>query len=217
MPPKFQSSFIPKGPVSISAGVPSAARRVGEKSLLSALAFFIFTVSILLAIGVFGYRFYLEYRIKQMGVALEQARTALNPEAIRELTNLNSRIIAAEALVGAHRLITPLFAFLESSTPASVRFTSFDYSATEEGLTLILNGEAKGYAALALQAQIFNSSRYLRNQIFSDLTLNDRGGVEFSFKALVNPELLVYTAAPAVETEVGTESEPAPSAESNIP
>ena len=179
----------------------ASMRRAGERNFVSTIAYFIFVASVILAIGVFGYRFYLEYRISEMGSDLSQAQAALDAEAIGELTSLNSRIMATKTLVSNHQVMTPLFEFLEDSTLASVRFTDFNYSVEKNVLELNLSGEARGYSALALQSQVFNSSRYFTNSVFSDLKLNERGGVEFTFKTKVNPELLSYTPTliPAIE------------------
>lgn len=192
MPPKFQSSFIPKSPVaSAASGVPMR-QKPKEKSLFSFLASIIFTASVLLALGVFGYKFYLNYSIEQMGVDLENARATLEPEVIRELTRLDNRIISSKKLVAEHQILSPLFEFLEVSTPRTVRFSDFHYLVTEKGIELSMTGEARGYAALALQADIFNKSQYFKDSIFSDLNLNARGDVNFSFKTTVDPSLVSY-------------------------
>ena len=197
MDPKFQSSFIPKGPISSTvtpSGV-SMGRKVKEKSLLSFLALVIFTLSVVLAMGVFGYKFYLKYRIETMGADLERARTTLQPEVIRELTRLDNRIITSRELVAEHQILSPLFKFLEISTPKTVRFNDFSYTMNEFGIELNLMGEARGYAALALQADIFAKSGYFKNAIFSNLNLNSKGDVNFSFKGIVDPTLLSYQRA----------------------
>ena len=194
MDPKFQSSFIPKGPISSTvtpSGV-SMGRKVKEKSLLSFLALVIFTLSVVLAMGVFGYKFYLKYRIETMGADLERARTTLQPEVIRELTRLDNRIITSRELVAEHQILSPLFEFLEVSTPRTVRFNDFRYTMNEFGIELNMRGEARGYAALALQADIFDKSGYFKNAIFSNLSLNEKGDVRFSFKATVDPSLVSY-------------------------
>src|SRR3989344_7203318 len=134
MEPKFQSSFIPKGPTTSSAeGGIQMGRRREEKSLFSFLSAVIFILSILLALGMFGYKFYLKYRIEAMGADLERARAALQPEVIRELTRLDNRIISTKNLISKHQILTPLFEFLEVSTPRTVRFSGFQYSVTEQG------------------------------------------------------------------------------------
>ena len=192
MEPKFQSSFIPKGP--ISSTIPSApmGRKTQEKSLFSFLAWIIFNISVVLALGMFGYKFYLKYSIDQMGVDLENARATLQSEVINELTRLDNRITSSRELILAHQSLSPLFEFLEVSTPRTVRFSDFRYSMTQQGLELSMVGEARGYAALALQAEIFDKSPYFKDSIFSDLRLNTKGDVTFSFKAIVDPSLVSY-------------------------
>ncbi|PIQ66437.1 MAG: hypothetical protein COV96_01495 [Candidatus Zambryskibacteria bacterium CG11_big_fil_rev_8_21_14_0_20_42_18] len=192
MEPKFQSSFIPKGPLVSTANESLSSRRHKEGGLFSFIAVVIFTISIVLAIGVFGYKFYLKYSIEKMGAALDEARAALQPEVISELTRFDNRIISTKELVSKHRLITPLFEFLETSTPRTVRFSDFHYSVTAQGLELQMKGEARGYAALALQADIFSKSEYFKNPLFGDLSLNERGEVIFSFSAVVDESLISY-------------------------
>jgi hypothetical protein len=193
MEPKFQSSFIPKGPVtsSTTVGIPTG-RKTKERSFFSFLAIVIFIISVLLALGMFGYKFYLKYRIETMSADLEKARVAIQPDIIRELTRLDNRIVSTKELISEHRVLTPLFEFLEISAPRTVRFTDFRYTTTDKDTVLTLKGEARGYAALALQADIFDKSQYFHNSIFSDLNLNTRGDVSFSLTASVDPNLVSY-------------------------
>lgn len=194
MEPKFQSSFIPKGPIALATASASMGRKIEGKGLFSFLALIIFITSTLLAVGVFGYKFYLKYRIETMGADLERALTAIipEPEIIRELIRFDNRIVSTQELISKHHILSPLFEFLEVSTPKTVRFSDFRYSIIEQGLELYMRGEARGYAALALQADIFNGSEYFKDVIFSDLNLNENGDVIFSFKATVNPNLVSY-------------------------
>ena len=192
MEPKFQSSFIPKGPLVSTTSESLSSRKRKEGGLFSFVAVIIFTISIVVAAGVFGYKFYLEYSIDKMGAALDEARAALQSEVINELTRFDNRIISTRELVSKHRLITPLFEFLEISTPRTVRFSDFRYSITAQGLELQMRGEARGYAALALQADILSKSEYFKNPLFGDLTLNERGEVIFSFTAGVDESLISY-------------------------
>ncbi|MDO8590035.1 MAG: hypothetical protein Q7R69_02080 [bacterium] len=192
MDPKFQSSFIPKGPFAAPVPGVSMGPKTKDTSLLAVLALAVFIVSIVAAAGVFGYKFYLKYSIDQMGVALEAARATLSPGTIRELTRLDNRIISTKDLIAAHSILTPLFEFLEVSTPKTVRFNDFSYVRTEQGLEFTLRGEARGYAALAFLADMFSKSQYFKNAIFSDLNLNAKGDVNFSFKAVVDSSLVSY-------------------------
>ena len=194
MEPKFQSSFIPKGPLGSSGAGPGLSQKTKHnRSLLSFLGLVIFMISVVLAAGMFGYKFYLKYHIKNMGTALEEARVSLQPEVIEELTRLDNRIISTKELVSKHKMLSPLFEFLETSTPKTVRFNDFRYQVSGSEIELFMKGEARGYTALAFQANIFNKSEYFREPVFSDLNLNDRGDVIFSFTAKLDPSLVSYS------------------------
>ncbi len=196
MEPKFQSSFIPKGTsgAPTPSGVMPSTRRVSsQRDIVSLLAVGIFVLSLLLALGVFGYTYFLNYRITQMGAQLEAARAALQPETVKELVDLNSRLVSTEALLRRHRIISPVFKFLESSTPKSVRYTDFSFDVTNSGLQLTMRGAATNYASLAVAAESVNKNPFLKDSVFSDLSLDEKGRVLFSFRSVVDPQLLSYT------------------------
>ncbi|MBX4195668.1 hypothetical protein KW796_01775 [Candidatus Parcubacteria bacterium] len=191
MEPKFQSSFIPKGPLA-TAGIVSRISRESSRSILGTLAVFIFTFAVLLSLGVFGYELYLNQNIKKMGVDLNSAHATLEPETITKISRLDSRIVSTGKLLDRHIVLSPLFTYLENSTLKTVRFNEFQYKATDKGLELSMRGQARGYAAVALQSEIFNKSPYFKQPIFADLDLDDKGNVTFSFKAYVDPTLVSY-------------------------
>lgn len=193
MEPKFQSSFIPKGPVSSSPLTPDTPfKKTHRKSLFGTIAALLFTLSVLAAGGLFGYKIFLDKQIEQMGSSLERAKETLQPEVIDKLVRLDNRILSTNKLVSSHRVIVPLFEFLEEATLQSVRFSEFSYMENPEGLEVLLKGEARGYAALALQSEAFNNSGYFSEAVFSNLSLNQVGNVTFSFKAKITPSLLSY-------------------------
>ena len=192
MEPKFQSSFIPKGPfVSDAGGIP-VRKQAKEKSLFTFISSIIFTLSVIMAIGVFGYKFYLKYSIDKMDSSLQMAQSTLQPDTINQLVRLDNRMTFTKNLISKHHILTPLFGFLEDSTPITVRFNDFQYSTTRQGIEIAMKGQARGYSALALQADIFDKSDYFKDSVFSDLNLNESGDVNFSFRAIVNPDLVLY-------------------------
>ncbi len=198
MDPKFQSSFIPKGSPTSTGGTSYAStnfasgRPLKEGNLFSFMATIIFALSFLAALGLLGYTYYLNYSINRMKAELVAARDNLEPEVINELIRLDSRLNFARDLITNHQIVTPLFAFLSASTPVTVRFKDFNLSHTEKGVVLRLQGEARGYGALALQADIFNKQKFFNNATFSDFNLSEKGDVVFSFQATVDPSLLSY-------------------------
>lgn len=195
MDPKFQSSFIPKAPVVANAAGVSVGKTTRSRSggVISFVAYLIFIISLVLALGVYGYKFYLKYSIERMGTRLTEAQAVLEPEVIQKLVRLDGRIIATRDLVSKHSVLTPLFNFLEVSTPKTVRFNQFSYVVNSKGEpALSLKGEARGYAALALQSGIFNDSGYFKNATFSNLILNVKGDISFSFDGSLDSNLVSY-------------------------
>jgi len=217
MEPKFQSSFIPKDSTGSQASQMGSFKNRKESGggLLAFLAKTIFAVSVIAAVGVFGYKFYLRYSIDKMKGELEIARIDVEPDTVAELVRINNRIHSTKDLIAGHFVLSPFFEFLEASTATTVRFTDIDYLTSEEGgIQVTLAGEANNYGALALQADIFKDSPYLTNQLFSDLKLDDQGNVLFTFNARVSSELLSYrrkveqlTPPPATTEEVVAEEQ----------
>lgn len=192
MDPKFQSSFIPKGPLVSSSSAMFKAQPAKRGSLLGLLSMWIFILSIVAALVAFGYGLYLKSSITKMGGDLETARANLEPETIKEMARLDARIVGTEKLLANHAVLSPLFDFLESNTLKTVRFTQFTFKETSDGLLVSMRGQARGYAALALQADIFNKSKDLKSTNFSNLDLDERGNVIFVVDAVVSPTLVSY-------------------------
>src|SRR3989344_7538509 len=104
MEPKFQSSFIPKGPIAATSVSARVGRTALSKDFLSFVAVYLFIFSVVLAGGVFLYKLYLNYDIAKMAKDLENARADLSPEIINELTRLEGRIVSTEELIKKHRV-----------------------------------------------------------------------------------------------------------------
>lgn len=193
MEPKFQSSFIPKGPLA-TAGTATPTSRVAGRSVIGFLAGLVFVIAILLGLAVFAYELYLNSNISKMGSNLAVARESLEPEVIEKISNLDERIISTERILEKHITISPLLAYIENSTLRNVRFSQFAYETTEKGLEISMRGQARGYTAVALQSEIFNKSPYFKEPIFADLDLDVTGNVTFSFRATLDPAIVAYKA-----------------------
>ena len=190
MDPKFQSSFIPKGPI-VSPTAFSSQVNTKKTGLFGFLGSVIFFIAVAISAGLFGYEQYLNSTIATRGSDLDKARQQLNPDAIKNILRLNARILSTQDILNNHTVISPLFDFLESSTYKSIRYTNFKYT-SDNGLNISMNGQARGYAAVALQADTLSKSKFILNPVFSDLLLDNQGNVLFSFKANITPELISY-------------------------
>ncbi len=191
MPPKFQSTFIPKSP----ATAPSMLRQTPRASGRDFAGFLVktfFALTVLGALAVTGYKFYLGYSLSSMESELETMRAELATGAVDELVDLDNRIVSAQTLLKNHRVLTPLFTYLQTATPQTVRFTDFVYDRDQDGLHVMIKGQAKSYAALAVEANALENNPNFKNTVFSDLRLDEKGNVTFTAKMLVTPEFLSY-------------------------
>lgn len=196
MQPNFQSSFIPKGPAAPSTGIPPSSlgrASAHPKDFLTLVGNFIFFLSVAFAVGVFGYKFYLIHSIEKSSSSIEEAKQRLEPEVVAQIVGLNDRILATKTLIDNHSLITPIFSTLQLSTPKStVSFNSMSYTSTDQGNTINLAGVARDYSSLAVLSDTINQNTSIKNPVFSDLTLNDKGNVTFKFTAQVDSKMLSY-------------------------
>ena len=187
-----QVSFIPKKPLTSGASAVS-----GASSLLWLVSVFIFAISVIAAIAVFGYGRYLQYRIQSDQSSLASAQAAYDPSSIQDLIRLNSRINEAGRLLRQHIAPSAIFSFLESNTLSTARFNQFEYDTNPDGsVSLKLGGNAVDFASVALQSDQFGAAtNVLKNVIFSNVNIDPTSGiVGFQVAADFNPAALLYSA-----------------------
>lgn len=208
MEPKFQSSFIPKGPLATTGTVTKTSRQ-SNTSFLGTLAVFVFVLSILATLGAAGYEYYLKKDIGNLAEKLLAAKSTLEPEIIQKISDLDERINATESLLNQHIILSPLFAYLESYTVKTVQLTHFKYASEDGVLKLSMRGKSRGYSTLAYQAQLFNSSDFMRDVVFGDLSLDETGNVDFTFKAILDPSIIAFKSGDDEVVEIETAPEAA--------
>jgi hypothetical protein len=96
----------------------------------------------------------------------------------------------------------------------TVRYTKFGYILGEDPqhsrITIKMNGTAIGYRSVALQSDLFTENKNLIDPVFSNLTLDDKGNVNFDLEFSVDPSFVDY------KTMLKTMTAPAPVVESEI-
>lgn len=190
METKFQTSFIPKQPVT-----DTELHRGSGASLFFLFSFILFIASLAAAGGVFIYGSIMDKNIKEGDKQLTLNKNAFDPNTIKEITRLNDRINAANTLLKQHKGVSTLFLVLSQTTLKNVRFTEFNYLSADEKINLTMKGQAFNYETIALQAKAFTDpalKNVFRSPIFSDLTLDSQGNVSFSFGTGVDPFLIDY-------------------------
>lgn len=187
-----QTSFIPKKPL---VEMPRASEP-RSTSLFLLLSVFLFAGSLLLAVGVFLWKGSLVRSIESQKESLARNRDAFEPASIVKLQRLSRRLELSKGILANHLAPSQLFAVLEESTLQNVRFSSMDFSVdqTKGTASLMMKGQARSYGAVARQSDVFAKASGIKDPVFSELNLDQRGNVVFSFSASVDPSSLRYSA-----------------------
>ncbi len=192
MDPKFQTSFIPKQPV--SAG--ETYRTTGGVNLVVLLSFIVLIVAGVTAIGLSFYQKSLVASIDSINIKLAKIREDLEPSLIAKIKRMDTRIESAKSILNRHRATSVFFSLLENSTLKNVSFQSFDYKeADEEKIAVTMKGEATSYGAVAIQADELLKGKGVIDPIFSDFSLNQFGRVLFSVRFNIDPVSFLYNSA----------------------
>ncbi len=185
MDTRIQTSFIPKKPI-------DGASTKASGGIFYLLGEIIFVIALIASIGVFGYQKYLEGRISKMESDLSLARQSLDPELVSELSRADRRFIAADQIIKKHTTLSAMFSLLESLTLQNVRFSSLNYKNDSLGISFELEGEARSYSTLALQAKVFAEDPRLIRPQFSELDLNEDGNVLFVVRSFLDEKAISY-------------------------
>jgi hypothetical protein len=148
-------------------------------------------VSILAFGGLFAYKNYLTGKIAAMDEQLTAAQTAIKDDLINQFIRLDTRLRSGQELLQGHVATSLLFATLQNQTVKNIQFADMTYLTDSAGvITVYMRGIAQSYNTLALQASIFDQNKYIKNALFSDINLNEKGDVVFTFKATISSELV---------------------------
>jgi hypothetical protein len=191
MDPQAQTSFIPK-----RALAEDRAPRQKTVSIFSFFATIIFLASIAGAGTMYFYKTSLTQNVVTMQQDLKKAKDAFEETFLQELQLVDGRINAARDVLENHVTVTPIFTALSQSTLKSVQFTKFVYAVEGAGpsasVLVKMSGKAQSYNALALQNDELTKNKYIRNPIFSNLTLDTQGNVLFDLSFSVDPKFVLY-------------------------
>jgi len=192
MQPNFQTSFIPKKPVS---GESEKVNVVHDTDIFTLAATITFIVTALLYGGLYFYKNLLVKQIGDAGKQLEDARAAILPDKIEELLDANSRISTVNGLLERHVVNSKMLVLLGDLAVTKLQFNDLTYTNKTGSPVLRINGEVQTYNALAQQQDILTKNEYIKNPIFSNITLSDGGNIRFQFTSSIDLNLVSYKKA----------------------
>ncbi len=193
----FQTSFIPKKGIDTSVSGPVSSGQSQPIGLFFIIASILLGISLLIAVGVFGYQQYLKGSIDSQVAQIEVARNAIDEGEIKTMSRLSDRMKASNTLLDNHLGISNIFTVLENSTVESVRFTNFTYTyLSPEKINISMKGEGKNFASVANQAEAFKTGSttraYFKNSIFSDVQKSDTGIINFNFSTSIDVKSILF-------------------------
>ncbi len=199
METKYQTSFIPKKPVTTSGQSHS-----GSTSLLLIVSIIIFLSSIGLAGYVFLEKQFLTNKIITDQASIETNKGGLLSDSvtIESLIALNSRINIANGLLGKHVAISPVFDFLQKATLEHVQFKNFNFTSAgkdtsgQNKVSIQMSGIADDWETVASQSDEFGKpdwKKIISEPKITSFSLNtDNSRISFQFAAFVSPDYLFY-------------------------
>lgn len=187
MTTNFQSSFIPKEPIT------EEVFKKKKAGIFGVLAFSLFITSIVVAGAMFVYKSILQNEIKDLELQLVESEKNIDRKTINDMSQFSKKLEAVKSIVTKHQVMSNFLSLLASSTVSSVHFTNFDYRGLVGREFLIsLDGKAQSYANIALQEEILSKDKNFKTITFSDLNLDDKGLVSFSLSVSIDPQILNY-------------------------
>lgn len=185
----FQTSFIPKKPVSTNNVV-----RGSSTSLFTVLSVILLIIMGVASGGLYMYKNYLVKQKETLSNSLIKVRDSFEKATIDELALYDKRVNTAKQILNGHVVLSPLFTLLGDLTIPEVQYTKFEHTTSDKGFSVKLSGVAADYRSIALQADAFNATkgRSFKNVVFSNLTKNKDNSVGFDLEFNVEPALLSY-------------------------
>lgn len=198
MEAKYQTSFIPKKPVTTGQSSSSG----GGVSLLLLISIIVFLITLGSVAYVILFKQAYIKTIEQEQQTIETNKNGLVSDSltIESLVELDSRINVANKLLKSHVVVSPIFSFLQQATLKNVRFKNFSFTSSNKDssnkVAIQMSGQAKDWETVALQADEFGKTEWKKivsEPKVSNLSLNSDGSISFIFSAYINPDYLVYS------------------------
>jgi hypothetical protein len=188
MAPNFQSSFIPKSPMT--------EEKVFQKKktgILGIFAVLLLIISIAGSVGMYIYKGMIQSNITSLESQMASAEKSIDQKSIKDMAAFSKKLETMKTLVNNHEVIAGFLNSLSSSTVATIQFTGLSYTQDKNSsLKISLKGKATSYASIALQEDVFSRDKNFTDVNFTNLNLTDDGTVSFDLTMLVSEKIAVY-------------------------
>ena len=189
-----QTSFIPKRTLDTQTRI----ARADTVSIFTVLSTLIFFLTLAAGGGIFFWQKTLVTQVQQVEATLVRERESFSEDSIQELTSLSNRLQSSKTLLDSRLYTSKIFELLNQNTIKTVRFGKFsvDPALVDKGkLKMMVSGQAKDYASVALQSEVFSKlNSAVIDYEFSNLTLDQSGNVLFDMSATLDKKAVAFDA-----------------------
>jgi len=156
---------------------------------LLVFAAFLFGLLFIVYLGMqFGYKPYLNSRIKSLDSKINNLNQVINEEERKRLTAIYSQFINIQDLLKSHTVPSKLLELLEKNTQSQIYYLSLNFSLTDKSLKL--EGISPSYNILAQQLELFQRIPEIEKVNLDDSQLLDNENIRFSIRLIFRPELI---------------------------
>ncbi len=195
MPPTVPSSFVP-----YPGSSTRKYRRADLGGAFGFLAYGIFSIMVILVIGVFIYGRILVAQKNADDAALAKAEAQLDPQTVNSFVRLENRLKLGGELLNNHVALSNVLSALSTVIPSTVQLTSVSLTADTQDTAFAMQsaGVAASLNALAQFSNDLGAGGKFKNVIVSNIKVNQKdNSVTFSLNALIDPSLVAFSAAEA--------------------
>ncbi len=186
----------------------------------SFVAFGIFILASLSALGIFLFQMYLQHNLVRLQHNTLVTQQSFNTSSIQKITTLNKRIIIAKNLLDTHTTPSSFLDELSTDTPKNVRFISLAVTINPKDDTALIkaNGVARDFNVLVVESHTLVGDTNLSNVVFSNISVNERtGDIDFTVSATVSKKLIGNFSTMVKGNGIATSSSAVASTTSVIP
>lgn len=157
------------------------------KSLVEMILFAAFVGSLVLAVGLVIYKYYLSSQIETKKAQLQQYEDNLGQLPLEDMRRLSNRIKVINQLVKEHPSVNTALAIVENSVENQVTYKGFELRYNEQGKNylLVLRGLSPDYRSLAQQVDTLKRkpySNYIPNVTVDSVLPDGYGKINFTLK-----------------------------------
>lgn len=199
MDTKFQTSFIPKKPILMDQKIQPS--HTGGTSIFMFVSIIIFILSVAGAVFSLIWKDILLKQQDNYRAELKKAEERFDVALIEKLKKVNTKIDLSTQLLKKHLSVSEIFAIINSLTAEGIRFSSFDFvgpAGETDSIKISMKGVGNSFSAIAWQSDVFGKSqefgtnKVIKNPVLTDLVIDEKGFVNFTFTAAIDPKDIYY-------------------------